>query len=260
MKMKLAAKLTLLTLMSTSAMAVTQEVDIDLHSGIYARGEMVPLRQMLNQRLGAQAVQGWDVLKVDVTGKSKQGMGEVSLSVNQQESLSQVLPGTPETFDTNYSGFTKVTLPAPRLYRGQETRRVQLHTRGIVKLDKVEVLLKKQLRYDHTNVGGMLFTQVAEFKATKIIGNSKNISVNGRLSGIQLLGTKRNVKVDKVEIEFMNGQKIIVDELHTKLKEGRSVSFALRGMMARPVRSVKVSATSTKLFGGSGRLAVLLSK
>lgn len=253
--------LTATLLATTGAQALTQNVSLDLNNQVIRGENFVPLKRMMRTQLGPQAVRGWTVTDVEVEAKSKRGMGEISLQVGHNESMVQTIPGTPEQFDSNSTGFTTLSLKAPYSYRGDEGRGpIRLNTYGVIKLDDVKVKLKKNVEYDFSNTRGMRFSRVKEFKAQKVIGSSKTMHVNGNLRAIKLVGTKKKVHVSEVKITYMNGMQIIVDELDGKLKEGRMKSFALRGPLSRGIKKVEVSATTLSLFGSRGRIAVELAR
>jgi hypothetical protein len=245
------------TLISTAAFAVTQTVNLDMH-GAHLRGsERIPLKRMMSRQLGPRAVQGFALKKVEVLAKSKHGNAQISVVVGRSESLQQTIPGTPEGFDSLRSGYTKMTLQAPRSHRGQnQARKMQLMIDGNVKVDDIKLTLKKTLNYDYTNTSRLSLQKVKEFKADKVIGSTKTINLNRSIKGIVLVGTSGKVKVTKVEVTFMDGQMVILDELEGKLKSGRTLGMTLKRGLQKPVRKIKVSATSTKLFGSRGKLAV----
>lgn len=247
-------------LLSTGASALTQKIHVDLNNAVLQGHEMVPLKRMIARQHGGGTLRGFNIVQAKVEAKSKMGQGEISLRIGHSESYPQVVPGTPENFDSDYSGFTTLTLKA-NSYRGQDSRGpLQLLTSGLIKLDDVEITAMKKLRYDHTNTAGLLFSMVKEFKAQKVVGSTKSIKVNGMLSGIMLECTKEKVRVNEVVIKFTDGQKVIIDEIDGKLKKGHVKQFALKGMLAKPVHKVTVTATSTKIFGSRGKLAVHLAR
>jgi hypothetical protein len=260
MKLNLGMTLLATTLLSTSAMALTQKVNIDLN-GAHLRGmDEVPLSRMLVRKIGRQAMRGWKLDKAVVSAKSKQGAGQISLLVGHSESFSKVVPGTPEGFESDFSGFSDITLHAPSSFSRRGLGRMELLTQGNIKLNDVDVLLKKTVQYDSQNTRGMHFIRKVEFKAQKLVGSSKTIRPRGRVLAIELVGTKRKVHVDKVEIKYLDGQVIIIDELDGKLKDGRSKVFTLKGPLAKPIKTIKVSASSNSLFGSRGRLAVNIAQ
>jgi hypothetical protein len=260
MKLNLGITLLATTLLSTSAMALTQKVNIDLN-GAHVRGmDEIALSKMLVRKIGRQAIRGWKIDKAVVSAKSKHGAGELSLLIGHSESFSKIVPGTPENFESDYGGFTDITLNAPHISSRRGMGRMQILTQGNIKLDDVDVLLKKTVQYDSSDTRGMLFERKVEFKASKIVGSSKTIRPHGRVLGIELVGTKRKVHVDKVVIKFQDGQVVIIDELNGKLKDGRSKVFTLKGALAKPVRSITVSAATNSLFGSRGRLAVNIAQ
>ena len=248
-------------LLSSGAHALTQKIELDLNSAHLRGRDTIPLKRMLVRSLGGQNLRGWTLVKAEVEAKSQHGEGSITLRVDRNESNLVTVPGTPENFESDYSGFTKLTLQAPTIYRGDNGRGpIQLLTQGNIKIDDVEVTMLKRLHYDYTNVRGLRFISQGEFKAQKVIGSSKKYHINGHLAGLNIVGTKGSANIDSVEIEFLDGQKIIVDELDGKIKKGHVKSFALRGELNKPVRSVKVSATSRNLFGSRAKLAVELAR
>lgn len=249
------------TLISTGVMAVTQTVNLDMH-GAHLRGsENIQLKRMMARQLGPRTAQGFTLKKVEVQAKSKNGNGQISVLVGHNESTRQTIPGTPEGFESVSGGYTNLTLHAPSIYRGSnQNGRMQLLLDGNIKVDDIKLTLKKQLAYDHTNISHLFFTQVKEFKANKVIGSTKSISPNRTVKGIALVGIKGKLKITEVEITYMDGQKIVLDELEGRLKEGRTIGMSLKRNLLKPIRKIKVSAVSTNLFGSRGKLAIRLGQ
>jgi hypothetical protein len=249
------------TLLSTGALAVTQTVSLDMH-GAHLRGsENIQLKRLMTRQLGPRAAQGFSLKKVEIQAKSQNGSGQISVLVGYNESNRQTIPGTPENFDSVSSGYTNLTLHAPSSYRGSnQNEKMQILLDGNIKVDDIKLTLKKQLNYDHTNISRLSFTQVKEFKASKVIGSTKSISPNRTVKGIALVGIKGKVKVTELEITYMDGQKVILDELEGSLKQGRTLGMSLKGSLLKPIRKIKVSAVSTNLFGSRGKLAIRLGQ
>jgi hypothetical protein len=248
------------TLLSLEAQAITQKIELDLHGAHFIGQEGIPLKRMIKRQFGPDAIRGFKATKVELKAKSKHGQALASLLVGRNESQAKIIPGTPAAFEDNYSGFSTITLNAPYSYRGDGQGRLRVLVDGNVKVDDIEVTLKKQLRYNHENISGMMLTKMVEFKAQKIIGSTKTIHPRGRVAAIALTGTKGKVRVTKVEITFRDGQQIIVDELNGKLKSGRTKGFTLKGMLQKPITTIKVPAHSTRLFGSRGQLAVKIAQ
>lgn len=251
---------TLITLLSTSAHALTQKVDINMHSTLLRGHEQLPLKRMVVRKLGSRSdLQGYKLSKVVLSAKSKHGMAEATLEVNRRSSLSQTVPGIEENFESDYSGFSTVILNAPYSHRGASQGPWKILTRGKIKLNKVSVSLKKQVQYDYENLRNLQLTQVAEFKAGKVLGSTEKVRARGIVKGIQLVGTKGKVRITEVKIKYMDGQEIIVDELNGKLKQGRTKNFALRRALLKPIQNIKVTAATNSLFGSRGKLAIKLA-
>lgn len=244
--------------LSTGAQALTQKVKLDMNGAHFRGQEKIALKRMIRRQFGTGLTQGFSLKKVEIQAKSKQGSGRATLVVGYNQSSPVTIPGTPENFESDYSGFTNLTLNAPYSYRGDRQGKMQILLNGNIKVDEIKLTLKKSLAYDYSNISMLGFRQVAEFKAQKVVGSTKTIRPNGRVSGIALVGTKGKVRITEVEVTYMDGQTVILDELNGKLKKGRTKGFALRGQLQRPIRKIKVSATSTNLFGSRGRLAVRL--
>jgi hypothetical protein len=254
------ATLVATTLLSTGAMALTKKVNLDLNSSHMRGQSRIPLTKMIQQETAGPR-QGWKIVKVSLSAKSKHGAAEATLKVGRTESLSKIIAGTPEAFESDYSGFSTITLNAPNSYRGARSNRAKILIQGNVKVDSAKVVMKKEVKYDYTNDADSSYQKVGQFKADKVIGSSKTYPVHGYLDAIKLSAVKGKVSVNKVTVVFRNGDKVILDELNGKLKAGRSAKvFALKNGLSRPVKKVIVSAVSTKVFGSRGVIAVELSK
>ena len=260
MKYSLLTTLLLSNLLGSSAFALTQKIDLNLNETHLRQGQSLPLKRMMNRNLGARSIRGWKIKEVIVKAKSKHGQGEISLQVGHQESLSKLVPGTPENFDQYGLGHSTISLKAPNSYRGELERRVKLNTLGNIKLHSADILLKKQVNYDPQILPPHILKKAVEFKADKLIGTTKTIRPLNRVKGIVLEGTKRKVSVNKVEIHYVDGQVIEIDELDGKLRNGHQKVFALKGQLAKPISKIKVSASSNSLFGSRGKMALLLAQ
>lgn len=259
----LVSQLTLTSLLlASNAFAVSKTVKLDVlgehHRGVSKLG----LKALSKRQHGRQAVKGWNLKEVEVTAKSKKGGADAYIQVGHDLSSPQNILGTPETFESYNSGFYKLNFKAPSLYRGQtQTGPWKLHLQGNVKLGSLILKLNKKLQYNYENVSNLSFSQVAKFKADKVVGTTKTIRVNGQfIKGITLAGEKSNTTINKVVINFTNGDKVIVDELQGKLRKGNTKSLRLRGVLAKSVRNIKVTATSRSLFGSRGKVKVSLAK
>ena len=259
--MKKLLELTVLTtlLASSSAMALTQKIDLDLNSSQLHGTEEVPLKRMLIRSVGGRTLRGWTLKGVEVEAKSMHGNGAIALQVGHADTLPELVPGNPEDFESDYFHFHTIHLDPPFTYRGERDQgQIKLLTKGILKLDDVEVTLHKHLNYDHLDVFGLSFQDMGTFKATKIIGKTKTYHINGPLKAIKVKGEKKNAHV-KAEIKFMDGQVVILDEMDGKVREGGEFNFALKGELAKPVDHVKIDATSARIFGSSSKVSVHLS-
>ena len=96
-------------LLTSGAHALTQKVDINLNAALLRGQNMVPLKKMVVRKLGRQAIKGWTVVKAEVDAKSAQGMGQISLQVGHNDSIQKTVPGTPENFESDYSGYSSLT-------------------------------------------------------------------------------------------------------------------------------------------------------
>jgi hypothetical protein len=261
MKTTLAVTTLLATsLLSTGALALTKNVKLDLNAAHMRGHNRIPLTKMIQQQT-AGPKQGWKITKVQLSAKSKHGAAEAVLKVGRSESLSKIIAGTPEAFESDYSGFSTVTLNALNSFRGARGQRAKILLQGNVKVESAKVVMKKQVKYDYTDDFDAMYEKVGQFKADKIIGSSKTYNMHGFLYAIKLTAVKGRISVDKVTVVFRNGDKIILDELNGRLRSGRSSKvFTFKHGLNRPVKKVIVSAVSTKMFGSRGVISVELSK
>ncbi len=260
MKNVLGLSLLAAALLSPSVAALTQKFESNMHS-MHLRGqETIRLKRMMKRQLSPQMLRGYNLETVTIQAKSKKGNADVTLEVGFNETYPETIAGTPEQFESDSSNFNTITMRAPRSYSREGRQNWQLHFQGNVKLNKVTGVLKRTVGYDFRDVSGLSFQSKKKFKASKVIGDTKRISPYGPVKAIQLKGHGKAVRVSKVEIHFQDGQKVTVDELHGKLKNGRTTSFRLRRDLRKPISSIKVSAHSTSLFGSRGKLEVLLSE
>lgn len=251
----------LVALLSSSAHALTQKVDVKLHGELLRGHDQLGLKRLVNQELRSRsALMEFKLKKVELKAKSKQGHAELTLAVGRNEAMPITVPGNEENFESNYSGYHSLTIHAPRSYRGQTDGPWKLHSRGLVKIDKVSVLMQKELNYNFSTIRNAVLEKQVEFKADKVIGSTKTIHPRGPIKGIVLEGTKEKVKISEVKIKFRDGQEVIVDELEGKIRNGQVVNFALKRELAKPVRSIRVTAVTTSLFGSRGKLAVHIAQ
>ena len=248
------------TLLPLTASAVTQQVTIDLYSGVFQRRDTVPLKRMMSEQVGRHNIRGWSTKKVEVVAKSRQGRGSISLLANGRESSQQTVPGTPTGFDSNTSGFYTLVLRGSSSYGSSRGGPVRLLTQGNIKIDKIKVSLHKKLNYNYQDIRGARLSKVGEFKAHKIIGKSESYSVHGYLNAIKVVGTSRKVNIDEVKVHFSDGQVVTIDELNGRLRDGGAKTFSLRGVLDKQVSKVTVSASAGSLFGSRGKVAVYLAR
>ena len=157
MKKNLGMTLLATTLLSQGAMAITKNVAVDMYGEQFKGKNIIPLKKLVRQETHSSP-RGWTVKKVVISAKSKKGVGEVSLKTSSDKTYPQVIPGTPETFDSLDTGFSTVNIHAPRSYRGQRNTRAQLVLKGNIKVDTIKVKLNKKLKYDHTYDQGAVYT------------------------------------------------------------------------------------------------------
>lgn len=248
--------LSLTSLLATTALALEQNIKLPMDAHLRGHQE-VPLKRLTARQGGRDLIRGWNLDKVTALAKSKHGQGKLSLLVGNNETLPVTVAGTPESFHAP-GGNTLLSLNAPHSY-GQRGP-WKIFTQGNIKIADINLKLSKQLQYDYTNISGMRFQHVAGFKAQKIVGSSKTISVNGYLNGLAIVGTKRKVIVNNVKITFMDGQVVNVNELTGKLKSGHTKGLKIRGILDKPIKKIKVSATSYKPFGSRGALAIKIAR
>jgi len=246
-------------LLSPSVAALTQKFHSDMRDMHLRGSETIRLKRMMKRQLSPQMLRGYKLDSVTIEAKSKHGKADVSLEIGFNETYPKTIAGTPEQFESGMN-YNTITLNAPRSSSRAGRDNWQLHFQGNVKLDKVSGTLKRQVGYDYSEVSRLSFQSKKTFKASKVIGDTKTISTHGLVKAIQLKGHKESVRVTQVVINYQDGQKVIVDELHGKLKKGRTTAFKLKRDLRKPIRSIKVSAHSTKLFGSRGKLEVLLAQ
>lgn len=259
--MKKTLALTLLTtsLLSTSALALTQHVSLDM-AGTKLKGpSTIPLKREMRMQTGIKA-KDWKLTKLQIVAKSKKGMGKATVAVNGMKGLSSTVPGTEALFQSETEGFSLVNVDTPNLYRGEVAKTMQLKTKGKIKLKNISLTLKKKLPARLLDIQRLPLTKVASIKASKVVGSSKTIRPSGVVKGIALTGTKGKVSINKVEIIKANGQKIILDEIKGRLKKGRTKGLILPRGLQTGIVKIKVSATSANLFGSRGKLDIKLAR
>lgn len=257
---KLLCATTLLSLLTSSAFALTQKVELDMYA-THTRGvEVLPLKRMVQRQVAPGAIRGWNVTKIDIKAKSKHGAALASVISGRSESLAKTIPGNPEAFESNISGFHSLTLHPVARHRGARQGRLQLVLDGNVKLDEVKLTMKKPAPYNLLNTQGLLFTSKKSFKAAKLVGSTETILVSPSIRGLQLRAKKSTVTIDKVELVYNNGQKIIIDEMDGRLKKNRAISIALRGPLTAGLRRIKISATTNKVIGSRGKVEIAIAQ
>lgn len=261
--MKKTLSLTLLTstLLSVNTLAVTKSIKVNLNSQHTKGVSRVPLARLLTQN-GAKLNQGWDLKKLTLKAKSKNGNAQAVLKMGRASSYPTLIPGTPQNFKSNSEGFKSVKLEVGQTYRGQNSvQRASILLDGNIKIANINVTLDKELKYDYTNDYGLRYKKLAEFKASKVVGSQKTLNVQGNLDSIKLTATKGKVKVSQVTIVYRNGDKITLNELHGNLKSSHAPKvFTLKNTMKRPVRKILIDAQTTSLFGSRGKIKVDVAK
>jgi hypothetical protein len=247
-------------LLAPSALALTQKLDIDTR-GMHLKGhETLKLKRMLRGQLSPQMRDGYKLQSVKMMAKSKKGHGDVTLSVGDRETYPQVIQGSPQEFRSDHQGFHAVRLLAPRARGPQEGQRWQLHVHGNVKVKSISTVIKKRLKYDIRDVRGLQFRSKAMEPVNKIVGSVVAVPVRGQLSAIKLKAHKAPVKIEKVVVVFQDGQKVILDEMQTRVKPGSTISMRLRRGLKKPVKRIRVVAVSPKLKGTRGKLEVKVAR
>lgn len=244
-------------LVASSVQAIEQNVKINLNSQLIQDQSRLPLKRMVKRQLGIRNLNSWNLKKVEISAKSQFGDGEAELDLGGRRSSVVNIPGNEAQFESNFSGFHNLTLNTP--YTSQAGR-WKLMIYGPAKLDAIKVKLTKQLEYDYSRVGRVHFTHAVNLKADKVVGSTKTVHIGSRLKAIELVGTKKKAKVTGIEIHFMDGQVVTVTELNGSIRDGNIKHFALKGILARPVNKIKVSAITTSLFGSRGRFDINIAK
>ena len=93
-------------------------------------------------------------------------------------------------------------------------------------------------------------------KAGKVLGSSKNFSLNGSVDSIHVKASKENITLTGVVVHFSDGSKEDVPNVHTKLGKNSSGVTVEVGRPFKRATSVSVHATSRKLFGSRGKMNV----
>ena len=250
--------LSIATLFTQNASALTK--NIKLHSRVIHTysNDVIHLKQMLMNQEGNRELAGYELLEVSLMAKSRFGDASASLVTNRSEGSAQMISGNEENFESDYSYFNKLKLTPSRYSYGDQGRSpMQIHISGEAKIQDIEVKLKKEIQYDYRAINRMALVQFAEFKADKFIGSTETVNPRSIVRSLQLLGTKEKVNIDLVEIHFMDGSVVELDELKGRLKNNQVKNFSFRQELAKPISKIKVSATTTSLFGSRGRLAIL---
>ncbi|WP_127716924.1 hypothetical protein [Halobacteriovorax sp. HLS] len=244
-------------LLSPSALAVSQKLKIDLHAQHLKGQETLHLKRMVKRKFGQDSLVGIKLKKVEISAKSKKGHADVNLQVGFQETYPQTIDGTPETFDSDYSGFHSISLHAPQSHRDQQGP-WKLHTKGNVKLDSIELTTKMQLDYNPENVSNLQFAPKTKMKVNKVVGSSKKIQVGPNFKAIQISASGKSVSITEVKVKFSDGQVVLLDELEGKVKGLKSFKF--KQQLAKPIDFIKVSAVSNNIFGSRGEIQIFTAK
>jgi len=253
MKKALGLLITTATLLTPSASAVTQKLEINLNAQHSKGQQTLHLKRMIKRKYGRQVLQGFKLKKVEISAKSKKGQADANLQVGYSESYPQTIGGTPEGFDSNTSGFNNLSFMAPR--GGQRNQGPwQLHIKGNVKVDSISAITKMKPTYNYENVGRFNFQHKKSFKASKIVGSSKKIQVGPNFKAIQISASGKSVSVTEVKVKFKDGQVVTLEEMKGKVRGTKSFKF--KHELGKPVQFIKVSAVSNNLFGSRGKLHI----
>jgi len=256
MKKTLCLLATAATLTMPQALAVTQKLKIDLNAQHSKGDQTFHLKRMLNGKFGKGIIKGHKLQKVVLQAKSKKGNADANLAIGYSETAPEVIPGTVEQFDSDFSGFHAITLSAP-LRAQQEVAPWKVHLKGNIKIDSIKAVTKLEPSYPYSKVGALSFKMVNSFKVDKIIGDTKKINVGKDFKAVQLTA-KGSVSITSVKVKFADGQVVFLDELEGKVKG--PTSFKFNKELAKEVKFLEISAVSTNLFGSRGELQVSIAK
>jgi hypothetical protein len=116
---------------------------IEISVGQHLRGQQVlGLKRLVKQMYPHLDLQSTHIESVVVMAKSKMGRGQISLVARDTSSYPQTVPGDSYSFHDNspYS-FYRINLQNPQYYAGGK---LQLHTRGNIKIDRIIVKLSRR--------------------------------------------------------------------------------------------------------------------
>jgi hypothetical protein len=244
-------------LLTPSALAVTQKFNFDLNATHMKGQETLHLKRMVSKKYGRQSLQGFKLKKVMISAKSKKGQADANLQVGYKESYPKTIEGTPQSFDSNHSGFHSLSFVAPNSRQGQSGP-WKLHIKGNVKVDSVNMAAKMKLDYNPQNVAALTFKAKDSMKVDKIVGSTKTIKVGPKFKAIQFKASGKSVSITSVKVKFTDGQQVILDELEGKVKGVKSFKF--KHQLNKPIKHIKVSAVSNNLFGSRGKLHISTAK
>lgn len=226
---------------------------LELNDARYAGTDMtLYLKQEIKQQYPRIDLRDKLLVSVTLMAKSHQGHGSAELLVDGYSQMTKRIFGSPSEFDSpSDRSFDHVKLNSSRDSVGGTW---QIALNGNLKIRRITV----EMESDRGDGGFGRFREVSlgTIIADKVTSDRKvfNANVNS-VAQVVIEGLSNTTDVLNVYVEYYNGDLERMYELEGQIRDGERKVAQVRG---RNVAKVIVSATTRGLFGGRGKIEVLL--
>lgn len=254
--MKKFFKVVVLVILSVASHGLEKSSEVDFYGARFSGFEQIGLKRLLRSDLSRDELARWDITAITVSAKSFEGLSHIKLASGRGELTDIQIPGTPESFESQSYGYSSHTFHVPSY--ALRDGALKLVILGEIKIDRVKVSLTSSPSYNYSNVSGIRFTEEDTFTASKVVGSSESYRIHGEIDAIRLTGVKEKVVITNVEIVYAGGERIVINELNKRLRDGESISFKIAHELSGQIEKIIVGGASVKLFGSRGKVKVEL--
>lgn len=235
-----------------------QRFVLDVDQDIFMDGDVLRIKQMLNDQYPNRNFQNFDIKAVVLLAKAgRRGLDAQLVAGPNFKSRYQELPFMGRGSFREPGNFDRVRFRMPQNMgpRG----RIQIHFSGAGR-GKIKQVVVRAVRKQR-GPQRLQYTQVDEFRTEKFFQITQRIRVRQQdVKAIRLSASKNPVDVASVVVVYANGDRDYLPGLEGIIYENDNKTVKIGGRSGETVRRIEITASSLSPFGSRGKLAVSIGK
>lgn len=235
-----------------------QKFVLDVNQDIFMDGDVLKIKQMLNNQYPRRNFRNFDIKAVVLLAKAGRRGLDAQLVVGQNyESYHKELPFMGPGSFRQYGNFDRVRFKVPRNMSSRGRVQVHFSGQGRGKVEKVIVrAVRKQLPPRR-----LQFTKIDEFRTEKFFLLTERIRVRQQdVKAIRLSASRNPVDVSSVVVVYANGDTDYLPGLEGIIYENDYKTVKIGGRNGAKVRRIEITAASLSPLGSRGKIAVSIGK